>query len=49
MANTGTIIQVIGSTFDAQFPAEAMPKIYNSVTVQINLAGETSKLVGEVY
>lgn len=48
MSNTGTIIQVIGSTFDAQFPADAMPEIYNAVEVEIDNAGEQTKLVGEV-
>ena len=48
MANTGTIIQVIGSTFDAQFPAEDLPSIYNALTVEVDLAGEKIHLVGEV-
>ena len=48
MANTGTIIQVIGSTFDAQFSAEELPRIYNALTVEIDIAGETTQLVGEV-
>ena len=48
MTATGTIIQVIGSTFDAQFPPEQLPKIYNAVTVEIDIAGEKTKLVGEV-
>jgi len=48
MATTGTIIQVIGSTFDAQFPAEQLPEIYNAVTVEIDNAGQKSRLVGEV-
>ena len=48
MASTGTIIQVIGSTFDAKFPEGDLPGIYNAVTCEIELLGEKSTLVGEV-
>ena len=48
MANIGTIIQVIGSTFDAQFSAEELPQIYNALTVEIEMAGEKTQLSGEV-
>ena len=48
MSTTGTVIQVIGSTFDAQFPIDSLPKIYNAVQVEIDNAGEKIKLVGEV-
>jgi len=48
MASTGKIIQVIGSTFDAQFPEGALPRIYNAVKTEIDLLGEKSTLVGEV-
>ncbi len=48
MASTGTVIQVIGSTFDAQFAEGQLPSIYNAVTCEIELGGETSNLVGEV-
>ncbi len=48
MATTGTIIQVIGSTFDAQFPEDQLPEIYNAVECEIEVAGEKIKLVGEV-
>ena len=47
MSTTGTVIQVIGSTFDAQFPLESLPAIYNAVQVEIDNAGEKIKLVGE--
>ena len=46
--STGTITQVIGSTFDAQFSLDSLPQIYNAVEVEINNAGEEIKLVGEV-
>ncbi|MAG16699.1 MAG: F0F1 ATP synthase subunit beta [Phycisphaerae bacterium] len=48
MATTGTVSQVIGSTFDAQFPEDALPDIYNAVTVDITTEGETHTLTGEV-
>jgi F-type H+-transporting ATPase subunit beta len=48
MATTGTVVQVIGSTFDAQFPEESLPDIYNAVQCELNLRGETFTLVGEV-
>ena len=31
MASTGTITQVIGSTFDARFPEDDLPEIYNAL------------------
>ena len=33
MASTGTVTQVIGSTFDAQFPESDLPEIYNAVKI----------------
>ncbi|MHC4137692.1 MAG: F0F1 ATP synthase subunit beta [Planctomycetota bacterium] len=48
MPATGSIIQVIGSTFDAQFPEEDLPDIYNAVKCEIKTADHTTTLVGEV-
>ncbi|MFM8642722.1 MAG: F0F1 ATP synthase subunit beta, partial [Phycisphaerales bacterium] len=48
MPSTGTIKQVIGSTFDAEFPENAIPEIYNAVTVDFELNGQKQTLVGEV-
>jgi F-type H+-transporting ATPase subunit beta len=48
MATTGTVIQVIGSTFDAQFPEDKLPDIYNALTCEIEIRGEKTTLVGEV-
>ncbi|MFO0828239.1 MAG: F0F1 ATP synthase subunit beta [Phycisphaerales bacterium] len=48
MPATGTISQVIGSTFDAQFPEDALPEIYNAVTIDFEVRGQTTRLVGEV-
>ncbi len=53
MATNGVITQVIGSTFDAQFPEDDLPDIYNAVKVDadtraghLNLTGETQKHLG---
>ena len=34
MPATGKITQVIGSTFDVEFPENQLPKIYNAVVVR---------------
>lgn len=47
-SNTGVVTQVIGSTFDARFAENAMPEIYNAVTIDFTLRGTKSTLVGEV-
>ena len=44
----GTIAQVIGSTFDAEFPEDHLPAIYNAVKVDFTLDGNASTLTGEV-
>ena len=44
----GTITQVIGSTFDAQFPEGDLPDIYNAVETTWESDGQQQKLVGEV-
>ena len=46
--NTGKITQVIGSTFDAQFPEDQMPAIYNAVKVISDQKGVSLNLTGEV-
>jgi F-type H+-transporting ATPase subunit beta len=46
--NVGRITQVIGSTFDAEFPASALPPIYNAVLVQGEKKGVKLRLTGEV-
>ncbi len=48
MATQGTVIQVIGSTFDAQFPVDDIPEIYNAVKIEGNNRGNEIKLVGEI-
>lgn len=46
--NLGRVTQVIGSTFDAQFPEHRLPSIYNAVTIDSQQKGITLKLTGEV-
>jgi F-type H+-transporting ATPase subunit beta len=48
MPATGKITQVIGSTFDAQFPDDQLPKIYNAIRVEAQNDGQTINLTGEV-
>ena len=53
MASEGIISQVIGSTFDAQFPEEQLPEIYSALKinathgeVEISLTGEVQQHLG---
>ncbi|MBL9000251.1 MAG: F0F1 ATP synthase subunit beta [Phycisphaerae bacterium] len=53
MPTNGEITQVIGSTFDAQFPEESLPDIYNALEIkgeskygQIDLIGEVQQHLG---
>lgn len=46
--NYGRITQVIGSTFDAEFPEHRLPAIYNAVKVQEEVKGLRINLTGEV-
>jgi F-type H+-transporting ATPase subunit beta len=48
MATIGTVSQVIGSTFDAQFPEADMPEIYNALKINFEVAGVKTTLTGEV-
>jgi F-type H+-transporting ATPase subunit beta len=42
------VTQVIGSTFDAQFPEGSLPAIYNAVKISSQQKGITLNLIGEV-
>ncbi|MDO5307949.1 MAG: F0F1 ATP synthase subunit beta [Planctomycetia bacterium] len=46
--NIGRITQVIGSTFDAEFPEGHLPAIYNAVKIEQELPSISVKLTGEV-
>jgi len=47
-ANVGRITQVIGSTFDPEFPEHHLPAIYNAVKVVSNQKGVNLNLTGEI-
>src|SRR5262245_17062434 len=44
----GKIVQVIGSTFDVEFPEGHLPAIYNAVKIETEQKGRHIRLVGEV-
>ena len=46
--SVGHVTQVIGSTFDAEFPDKALPSIYNAVTISAEHKGVKLHLTGEV-
>ncbi|MEM1166147.1 MAG: F0F1 ATP synthase subunit beta [Planctomycetota bacterium] len=54
MSVQGTVTQVIGSTFDARFPEDQLPNIYDAVQIvtqtragtELNLTGEVAKHLG---
>ncbi len=48
MPAIGKVTQVIGSTFDAEFPESQLPAIYNAVEINWEAYGQKTHLVGEV-
>jgi F-type H+-transporting ATPase subunit beta len=44
---TGRIARVIGPVVDVEFPADALPAIYNALTTEITLNGETHTITFE--
>lgn len=46
--NIGLITQVIGSTFDVEFPEDKLPAIYNAIKINSNERGVEINLTGEV-
>lgn len=46
--NVGHVTQVIGSTFDVEFPEGKLPAIYNAVTIDSEHKGVKLHLTGEV-
>ena len=45
--NKGKIVQIIGPVVDAEFP-DSLPAIYNALTIEFEVSGETTKLTLEV-
>jgi len=48
MSATGKIVQVIGSTFDVEFPEESLPAIYNALRIDAESPAGRIHLTGEV-
>src|SRR5688572_14469071 len=48
MPAVGKVTQVIGSTFDAEFPEDQLPKIYNAIKIDHKQDGALKGLTGEV-
>jgi len=48
MSATGKIVQVIGSTFDVEFPEESLPGIYNALRIEGESPAGRVHLTGEV-
>jgi len=46
--NIGSVTQIIGSTFDASFPEDQLPDIYNALVVESETHGVKVKVTGEV-
>ncbi|MCG2683074.1 MAG: hypothetical protein L6306_05600, partial [Planctomycetales bacterium] len=46
--NIGQVSQIIGSTFDVQFPEGRLPAIYNAVKISNRRESVKIDLVGEV-
>src|SRR5687767_15710799 len=46
--HTGKIVQVIGSTFDAEFEEGHLPSIYNALKIDETVKGVRMRLTGEV-
>ena len=44
----GRVVRVIGPVVDIEFPADAMPSIFNALTVDVTLSGEKRMLTMEV-
>ena len=46
--NVGRVTQIIGSTFDAEFPEDRLPDIYNCLKVEATVKGIEVRVTGEV-
>ena len=44
----GTVTQIIGSTFDVEFPEDQLPAIYNAVKIEAEVKGLKINVTGEV-
>ena len=46
--NKGKIVQIIGPVVDAEFPVGSLPAIYNALTAEYTVQGQTVKTTFEV-
>ncbi len=46
--NVGRVTQIIGSTFDVEFPEDSLPAIFNAINIDADVKGTKIHLVGEV-
>jgi F-type H+/Na+-transporting ATPase subunit beta len=46
--NIGKVVQVIGSTLDAEFQEGKLPEIYNALILEFEVMGEKRKMISEV-
>ena len=46
--NKGRVARVIGPVVDIEFPADAMPAIFNALKAEVTMSGETHTLTLEV-
>ena len=47
-AGIGHVTQIIGSTFDAEFPEDSLPAIYNALKIDTDIKGVKIQVTGEV-
>jgi len=47
-AGVGRVARVTGPVVDIEFPHDAIPDIYNALTTQVTIGGETTQLTLEV-
>ena len=45
MSNTGRILQVIGPVVDVQFAEDALPAIYQALTIDFTVGGQEDMIV----
>ncbi|MGA1841749.1 MAG: F0F1 ATP synthase subunit beta [bacterium] len=46
--NKGKVVQIIGSTLDAEFPHGHLPDIFNALKIDVNIEGKRSTIIAEV-
>ncbi|MGA1794431.1 MAG: F0F1 ATP synthase subunit beta, partial [bacterium] len=44
----GKVVQIIGSTLDAEFPPGSLPAIFNALKIDLTVEGRKSTILAEV-